>query len=139
MSPRISVAVEILDQDRASTPTVACSAMTTRSPPRSPTSKRTAIVPSSPIGALSRGIRVEALAASLRLLGVLSGEVARDVVLLVRDFPLLLIEVPLLRQPPQRPLFDERRVVPARTAWRYRPRSAARGRRPRPRETRGRG
>ena len=53
----------------------------------------------------------EALPAALGLLAVLTGDVARDVVLFARDLPLLLVEVSLLREPPQRPLLDERRVA----------------------------
>ena len=90
------------------------------------------------VGALRRGSRVEALAASFRLLGVLSRKVARDVVLLGGDLLLLLRELPLLRESPKRPLFHERLRSCRRTPSRNRPRNAARGRR-RPRETRDRG
>ena len=83
-------------------------------------------------------MRVETLAAALRLLGVLPGEVARDVVLLARDLLLLLVELPLLRESPQRALLDERCVAAGVRRRANRPRSAARDRRP-PRETRDRG
>ena len=54
---------------------------------------------------------IEAFAASFRLLAVLPRDVARDVVLLGGDLFLLLRELPLLRESPQRPLFHERCVA----------------------------
>jgi hypothetical protein len=53
---------------------------------------------------------VETLPPPFRLLAVLPGDVASDVVLFRRDATLLLIELTLLAQTRQRPLLDERLV-----------------------------
>ena len=55
---------------------------------------------------------LEPLSPTLRLLGVLSRDVARDVILLRRNLRLLLVELALLREPAQRALLDERFVAP---------------------------
>src|SRR3989442_4371711 len=53
---------------------------------------------------------LEAFAPALGLFAVLARDVARDVVLFVRDGPLLLLERPLLRQPALRALCPKKHV-----------------------------
>ena len=82
VSPRMSVAGEVFDEQSLFDFTAACSAMATRSPPRSSISKRTAIVASSADRGAEPRHPLESLATSFCLFAVLAREVARDVVLL---------------------------------------------------------